>query len=428
MTSKNDHIGRWIDVCLGRTSRGLFAGKSNVFASGDKIYSYGYHFEMARVLRDPKGKPRAFLLNGDRYSSTTSGHQSNVRHAIARQDLPSVIIPYSALSAAGINFDTVELVDVTKDRHIETKHVTYEQPEHTKWVKVKDKAYVELAADELEAKVAERNAKEAEHYKRICRYAEEEPGSHWDREVEQGPKVTTVDELPPWDRREYRTIGTHMELLWNRGWRDITVELLDDGRTKYSWTTHRHLLGESLVRTRIDGKERWVRCSCVSAGTTVLCKKCQGSGGRYVKPRNRWAYFLSGFDHNERRAVYFFCELPRGVHPTTVDEAYEDLKPDTVKIAEQMSRTIHRQGDIFAIEMRDLTKRDLRARGARFEKRGNLLRTNHEATEVAYLPDGTTLVRGTLWHNPAGRPPDHRRVTVGKSWHVVVKNTVPVNK
>ena len=68
------------------------------------------------------------------------------------------------------------------------------------------------------------------------------------------------------------------------------------------------------------------------------------------------------------------------------------------------------------------------ARGTTNEKRGNLLGTNHEATEVAYLKDGRTLARGTLWHNPDFRRPDHRRVPLAKGrWHVIVKNTVPMS-
>jgi hypothetical protein len=91
-----------------------------------------------------------------------------------------------------------------------------------------------------------------------------------------------------------------------------------------------------------------------------------------------------------------------------------------------MGRTVYRQGDIFAVELASVTLRHLRKQGATVVKHGNLLGTNHEATEVAYLPDGTTLVRGVLRHNPQGRRPDHARVKVGNRWSVVVKNTVPL--
>ena len=164
------------------------------------------------------------------------------------------------------------------------------------------------------------------------------------------------------------------------------------------------------------------------------------------KMHHRWAYYLSGFDHAESRPLYFFAELPRGAKPTTVAEAYEVLKPDPVKLAEQMGRPIFRQGDIFGVPT-TLDRKVLKAQGARIERRtqaklelspimreiqpANLpyvLGTNHTATEVAYLPNGVTLARGTMYHDPDGRNADHarRRIGDGKSWHIVVKNTVPI--
>ena len=145
---------------------------------------------------------------------------------------------------------------------------------------------------------------------------------------------------------------------------------------------------------------------------------------------SRTAYYISDFDANEPRPLYFFCELPRGVKPTTLAEAIEALKPEPVLMAEQLGRTITRQGDIFAIEVPTKTRRELKAEGATFEKMGELLGTNHVATEVARMPDGTTLARGTMHHKPPWRRPDHIRakLTDGKTWHVIVKNTVPVTR
>ena len=162
------------------------------------------------------------------------------------------------------------------------------------------------------------------------------------------------------------------------------------------------------------------------------------------KAHHRWAYYLSGFDHEEARPLYFFAELPRGVKPATVAEAYEALKPEPVKMAEQMGRPVFRQGDIFGVPMEAMDRKALKALGARIERRKvppipegqtsvqvtlpYVLNTNHTATEVAYLPDGVTLARGTMYHDPEGRRADHarRRIGDGKAWHVVIKNTVPI--
>ena len=51
----------------------------SLFIDGDTLYSYGYHFPLAR--RNGDG---TFWVNPDKYSVTTSKHQGMVRGAIAR--------------------------------------------------------------------------------------------------------------------------------------------------------------------------------------------------------------------------------------------------------------------------------------------------------------------------------------------------------
>lgn len=446
MTCHSDVVDRWVDVTLGRTTKANFRRSGNVFADGDLIFSYGSHFELGRLVRDKRDRPLFFLLNGDRYSVTTSHHQSIVRAATERSGLPTVILPHSALHAAGIDLRSIEIVEVTRDRHEEINHRTHTQPEGSVWRVDPVHRYVDLTPEELQAIVDKRNDDERSYYERALKWAAEGE-SYFVENPPLEPTLLTVEDLPDWDRREYRQVGTERRLYTtSRGHRQIDVSIADDGTTTYSWTTYRHWLGESLIRARVD-TTTVVRCrACKGTGRlnndprpgmsatdevwdawqAGFCKACHRRGERYRRHRRR-AYFLSGFDMNEPRPLYFFCELPKGPKPTTVAEAYEVLKPDAVRLAEQMGRRVSRQGDIFAIELRDTDKRALRKAGATFEKRGNLLGTNHVATEVAYLPDGTTLVRGTLHHAPRWRNPDHRRLTVGKSWHLVVKNTVPVS-
>ncbi|TCO49663.1 hypothetical protein [Actinocrispum wychmicini] len=300
---------------------------SRMYPSGDRIYSYGSHFELGRVIRRA-GEVVAFLLNGDTYSPTTSNHQNELRSAVDRSGVPRVIIPYSALQSSGLDLDSIEILDVTRDAWVPVERVAY-QP-RTRWA--------------------------------------------------------------------WSTPG------------DLTTAVLPDGRTRYRWTDYVHRLGESVIRGRIHigwrsvGPDRWDRT-----------------------PRYRWTKFLSGFDVQESRPLYFFCELPR-TDATTVSQAYQALKPDAVLLAEQMNRTVTRQGDIFTVALSSqVTKRWLRHEGATFDKGGPLLDTNHVATEVARMPDGTTVVRGTLTHRPPFRRPDHRRVRLADGWHAVVKNTVPLS-
>lgn len=60
-------------------ANGATKGKgSHLFIDGDTIYSYGYHFPIAR--RNADG---TVWINPDKYSVSTSRHQSLVRAALA---------------------------------------------------------------------------------------------------------------------------------------------------------------------------------------------------------------------------------------------------------------------------------------------------------------------------------------------------------
>lgn len=447
MTSHFQVCTRWVEILKGSTRKQTKG--SRVYAEGDTIFSYGRHFPMARALRDKAGNVRLVLVNGDVFSVSTNGHQSELRSALAVSGLPQAIIPFTALAAAGVEQTSVEVIQVTPDRHDTIEHVTTVQPDRSVWKTHPVMAYVDLTPEQLQALADGRNARAMQDYERKIGYAlaEQAEGEtmfwqQWlaDRSVVESPVEVTVESLSDYDRRVYRQVGTEQRLhrspITNA---TIDVSIADDGQRTYRWTTYKHWLGESVIRGSVSTSTRKVCKTCRGSGRTsdydrtsadrfearFLCEPCRGLGGSYLT-RTRKTVFLSGFDHQEPRPLYFFCELPPRSKPTTVAEAYEMLKPDTVKLAEQMSRPVVRQGDIFAVAMAAMTKRDLTKAGATYEKRGTLLGTNHKATEVAYLPDGTTLARGTLIHDPGFRDPDHVRKTLGKSWHVTIKNTVPV--
>lgn len=469
MANYTDITHRWLDVAFGRTDKPNFSSSNRVWANGDSIYSYGTHFEMARIQRDANGEPSWFLVNGDRYSPTTSGHQSIVRNVLSHERLRSIIIPYTALQAASIDFTTIEPIDEEPERWETTNHESDTIPPGARWSLEDIWESVDLTQAELDAEVAERNAKAVEEWERKREWAKTD--TFWAEHISDEPPVLDESCISEWHRRELRVTGQRKVLRFSRGsvGREIDVIEQDDGSFTYEWTTTRHWLGESLIRTRVrwggytpckpcrgtgthpdlqgppepDGSWEWDKSyeerewvpqpgrrnawtSDWSERELTFCPKCNGRGGKNYT-RSRLSYFLSGFDSQESRPLYFFCELPKDVEPTSIAEAYEALKPRAVKLAEDMGRDIIRQGDIFAIPLQNLDKRALRKKGARFEKRGNLLGTNHEASEVAYMPDGTTLVRGLLYHNPEWRQPDHaRRKLTPKVWHVVQKNTVPV--
>jgi hypothetical protein len=114
--------------------------------------------------------------------------------------------------------------------------------------------------------------------------------------------------------------------------------------------------------------------------------------------------------------------------------------------------TVTRQGDIFAIPT-SVTTRELKSRAKTHEHRfwdggplhevehvairkrtrhgegaTNLLGTRHCATEVVLTEDGQTYARGLLYHATGGfGRADHarRKMLDGRTWHRILKNTVP---
>jgi len=84
---------------------------SRIWCDGDTIYSYGTHFPMAYYLGEANGQS-CFIKNGDRYSSTTSGHQS-----IVQRDCKGPTVSRTSLSAAGINMCNLQLPSDDMDPH-----------------------------------------------------------------------------------------------------------------------------------------------------------------------------------------------------------------------------------------------------------------------------------------------------------------------
>lgn len=448
-------IQRWVDRMMGKTDRD-FLKSGNILCRDDAVYSYGSHFEMARPLRDKKGAIHAFLVNGDTYSNTTSKHQSSVRHTLSRTGIQMVIIPHEALHGAGIDLGSIKLVDVSPDRHETIRHHFTERQEG--WVVKREKimGYRDLTPEELQAIADKRTAEALDSYNwRVKEALKGGPGDYWHDSWlpshPNPPEPFKVEDLDLYQTKTWCSLGTKDVLYTSarRGAPEIDIDVDDDGVTHYRWTTYRHWLGESLIRARVAWTTRETCPECEGTGRIYgpvrsewdrgRCERCWGQG-TVSRPHSRWAYFLSGFDHQEARPLYFLCELPRGARPATVTEAYEALKPEPVKMAEQMNRAVERQGDIFAVAT-TLDRKVLKARGARIVRRNMninspagrpielpyILNTNHTASEVAYLPDGVTLARGTMYHDPADRPQDHARHKLGdgKTWHIVIKNTVP---
>jgi hypothetical protein len=98
----------------------------NLLTEDGVLFSYGRHFPLAVPI------PGGYLLNGDRYSHTTSQHQGDTRDA-ARDRGKVCIIPFSALREAmgsgvvdGVKHNPFEILDMTEDDY---REVEYKDPE-----------------------------------------------------------------------------------------------------------------------------------------------------------------------------------------------------------------------------------------------------------------------------------------------------------
>lgn len=194
-----------------------------------------------------------------------------------------------------------------------------------------------------------------------------------------------------------RSVIDQADIQW------ATIQIIDTAETKEPFRAAEQLIRATVrVYTGVRGRVR---------------------GGLWTYHEERTAYFLSGFDRNERRLSYFFCELPPGAEPTTVAEAYQALRPASVVAALDQGRRVLRQGDMFMIQMPRRFSIGLSEEV--FDK--YVHGTNHMADRYAYV-DGLVYIRGRLRHRPTGRRPDHKTLHLGGRWWLCVKNTVPVTR
>lgn len=411
-----------------------------VFWEGDTIYSYGYHFPMARILA-----PNLVWMNGDRYSVSTSNHQSELRAALSRYagGAQVLIVPMRAMESAGILLDTLNPVDIQRERFDYT--------------------------------LVERNEPPADMLP-----------------LREGTYARFGDGYSDAAYNPDNPVGYVL--------RDGVSQYVRKVGDTYQWHNVRHWLGDAVFTAK-----RW---TVDHAGNRVM----------------ETAHFISSFDRQESRPLYFLSQLPGPAD--TVEQAIESLAPESVHTARSMGREVVRQGDMFAIPM-GTTTRELKALGGVTERRKvvktlvsayaietvqkrdalreaakglrdepkvtvkwgrvdiwakrrdaahtawraelfkmvehldiardaehaytlftyepdehdyrrqvtgtALYGTAHTATEVCTLPDGRQYARGTMYHEPAvigevWRERDHarRKLGDGKTWHLVARNTVPV--
>jgi hypothetical protein len=353
-----------------------------------------------------------------------------VRRETEGTNILSITLPFSALDAAGIVRESIRPLDLTDERWELKDYAADEAPGAL--LKMEDPSGATYAHTEQRHGWIHRESGE-------LFTPDPQRREWWDhsppnelREVYDWKLYTHVEERPVMVDDPNRAGVEHTS---QHEWADGDAELRSDG--KWHWTTRRHWLGDSLFRATVS---EW-RYDRDETGRLRSNDRVE-----------RTAKFLSSFDYNEPRPLYFLCELPR-TSATTIAAAYEALKPKDVVRAEANGIEVLRQGDVFAIPTNAITS-ELESRAISHRERfwseelesfdtrpvtirsrqkhgmaADVLKTNHRPTHLIVLKNGDHYGRGLMYHDPTGwgRTPDHRRLKLGdgQTWYRLVKNTVP---
>ena len=307
---------------------------SRVFCEDKTIYSYGRHFPLAVLLGQKEGKD-FYLKNGDKYSSSTTGHQSMVQMAC-----PGVTIPFSILRSAGIEWDRLKPEDVM-DSTADYRETMY-------WSR-DEKSYVDI----------------------------------------EGHKIGTPKQ------------GMFMGETWG--------DLKDGNFTSRAVPGAPHLQGEWHIL-----------------------------GGTLIQYRKK--YFLFSMDENQ----YFGAELSKPAK--TITEAFNALKPDIVRKAEEEKIKVERQGEWFFIKTQwetdkqfagflKITQKFLKQNSkTRALSKTNADSNNHVARFIQLpqpQPEGTMYVSGTVrhrfpkseWTGRSNRATGQHRPLKLDGWYIAARNT-----
>jgi hypothetical protein len=437
VANHSDTCDRWARE-VGKPNSRYVKGRS-IYVRDNKIYSWGSHFEMARLVGTrEKG---FFLINGDSYSNSTTTHQGYVRDAIRSQGIPSIIVPYSALERAEIDKDSIRPLEIREDGSENIPHSLTIPADafpalRTIIYSMSADTIVDTAA--IAGKKIQRRIRFKEY--RSPQYGYDHSGN-WTM-IEPRGMVTL--ETPRVSFYEISASGQESYLgQFGNGAKENP-----DGSVTLNWTTYRHILGASLFtaaykrgRTTVverrwqsdDREGNWPldadsRRYRQEWDTDVRCFRTQVEYYRDESKTVR-GKFLSDFDENEPWPLYFLCELPRdNGKARTIADALESLKPGIVLA--NVGKEIKRQGDMFFIPMSELEK--VKPIPFRYpDKNERIHGTNHIARESVKVHGIGTFVRGKIEHDSARRSwngrilsRDHKTIKLD-TWHLAIKNRVP---
>lgn len=217
------------------------------------------------------------------------------------------------------------------------------------------------------------------------------------------------------------------------------------------WTSSWGTRSLSMMHQPPNGGSSWHTVTPATRPSARIIETIHNLGSSVfsaVGPDGERHRYISAFDTQEARPMYFLAQLPDEGKCTSYTDALNLLAPPIVHQARRQGKRVYRQGDIFAIEtdLKDkdlagatITRRDsafngavyIASRRSRFRSRLMIYGTSHTASIVAVKTNGVTFARGTMYHDPvlerAGRTREHRdvRLELEQKWFLCVRNTVP---
>ncbi len=293
-----------------------------------QAYSYGRHFPLFRYIPRDGRRRELFVINGDEFGGRAGGWNSSRTpdHQASTRDA----IAKCGADSLVIPFSALEGARIEIDS-VRPVHV---RPDKT-WDETVTRSRLQDVPQwrrTFNVQVERTGARlddVPESLRKVWRYAN---GTMENRDRERGP-----DGLYHWTVSETR-------------------ELEPDADGLYRWQESRHRLGDCLF-------------SAVRIGETA---------------RRR---YLSSFDYEEPRPLYFLVQVPRGAGDT-VETAIDSLAPRAVWAARARGLEVRRQGDIFFVETA-LTDDALSQRGIR--SRVRLTQLDRDAAprkgETGYLSE-----------------------------------------
>ena len=265
MTNKKDILQDFIDQKVrsrGRNKGEVYGEYGHVYYSGDIMYSYGSHFPL--LIRHSWG----YLLNADKYSSTTSSHQSMCR------SVATIQIPLSALRTAGIPYEKFNLIDSSKQREDLIGYYRNVENDKTKTITVAE-------YEALDWK--KRRGWRPDNWDKATKYC-------WHSKY----------------KKEQISVKQYMEIPDNEKFGEETPIILYDFN-----------FGSAINNTET-----------IYRGITTATSKWNVNTERRPQHdviEHDGRYFLSGMDGQN----YFLCQLPEPVK--TVEEAIEHLIPNELR-------------------------------------------------------------------------------------------------